>query len=76
MSKEEEVAESIFRELSKDNPDPLAIPPMLSDESLDKDYLRDIIESWSVDMVDKYHEAVLEIAEWRKFIQECEDLGI
>lgn len=73
LSKEEEVANNIFRELSKEKPDPLAIPPMLSDDSLDKDYLRDIIDSWSIEMVDKYHQAVLDIAEWRKFIQDGEE---
>lgn len=76
MSKEEEVADNIFRELSKDTTDPFAIPPMLSDESLDKDYLRDIIDSWSLDMVDKYHEAVIRVEKFSKFIESCEEEGI
>lgn len=73
MSKEEEVADNIFRELSKETPDPFAIPPMLIDESLDKDYLRDIIGDWSDDMIDKYHEAVLKVQEFYDFIAECEE---
>lgn len=73
MDKEEIVAENIFRELSKDTPDPFAIPPMLTDESLNKDYLRDIIDSWNTDMVDKYHNAVLRVEKFYGFLAECEE---
>jgi len=76
MSEEEKALQEVYAELSKDNPDPLAIPPMLNNKSLDLDELSDIIDTWSDEMKDKYHKAVIAVQEWNAFIQECEELGI